>query len=216
MFALIIFGIAASFIIDPSQIAGLGQIRFDFCLPQYSLGNITYADIISGILILGIPQIPLTLGNAVITVTDENNRLFPEHPVTENKVAITQGIMNLLSPVFGGIPVCHGAGGMAGHVRFGARTGGATIILGSLLLVLGLCFGSSVLFLFNIFPNCILGVILFFAGLELAMSSRDVGREKGEFYIMLVTAGFSLWNIGIGFVAGLIMQVLVGKNIIKL
>jgi len=151
----------------------------------------------------------------VIAITVENNRLFPEHPVTEKKIAISQGIMNLISPIFGGIPMCHGAGGMAGHVRFGARTGGSLVILGGILLTVGLCFSSSILLLFKIFPASVLGVILFFAGLELAVSARDVGREKSDYYTLLVTAGFSLWNMGIGFIAGLVMQEMLKRKIFK-
>jgi len=216
MFILLIFGFIAGLIRNPELLNELSAIHFDFRLPQFVLGQITYSDLLKGAIILGIPQIPLTLGNAVIAITHENNRLFPEHPVNENKLAITQGIMNLLSPIFGGVPMCHGAGGMAGHVRFGAKTGGALIILGGILLCIGLCFSSSVLLLFSIFPSSILGVILFFAGLELAVSARDVGPDKEDFYILLITAGFSLWNIGIGFLAGLVMQEMLKRKIFKL
>jgi MFS superfamily sulfate permease-like transporter len=104
---------------------------------------------------------------------------------------------------------------MAGHVRFGARTGGALIILGVFLLAAGLCFSSSVLLIFNIFPLSVLGVILFFAGLELAVSTRDAGRDKGDNYILLVTAGFAFWNMGAGFLAGILMQELIKRKIFK-
>ncbi len=215
MFALIIFGVAAAMFKNPGLVHELAGIEFSFHFPQFALGEITWTDMIKGALILGIPQIPLSLGNAVIAVTAENNRLFPEHPVTEKKIAISQGILNLISPIFGGIPVCHGAGGMAGHVRFGARTGGATIILGTLLLIVALCFSESVLLIFNIFPASVLGVILFFAGLELAVSTRDVGQEKSDYYTLLVTAGFSIWNMGVGFLAGLVMQECLKRKIFK-
>lgn len=72
--------------------------------------------------------------------TEENNRLFPDRPVTEKKVAISTGVMNSLGPLVGGVPMCHGAGGMAGHVRFGAKTGGSLIILGVIILVIALVF----------------------------------------------------------------------------
>ncbi len=215
MFALIVFGIIAALVKNPGLFKELATIHPDFRLPHFSLGHITWSEFLQGTLVLGIPQIPLTLGNAVIAITAENNRLFPEHPVTEKKIAISQGIMNLLSPLFGGIPMCHGAGGMAGHVRFGARTGGSLVILGVILVTVGLCFSSSVLLLFNIFPESVLGVILFFAGLELAVSARDVGPEKSDFYTLLVTAGFSLWNMGIGFIAGLVMQEMLKRKIFK-
>jgi len=215
MFVLIILGIAAGLIRNPAMLNELSNIHVDFRIPQFSLGRITWSEFLMGSLILAIPQIPMTLGNAIIATTSENNRLFPEHPVTENKLAFSQGIMNIISPLFGGIPMCHGAGGMAGHVRFGARTGGALVILGGILLLVALFFSSSVIIIFNVFSTSILGVILFFAGLELAVSARDVDRKKEDFYILIVTAGFSLWNIGIGFLAGLIMQEMLKRKIFK-
>jgi MFS superfamily sulfate permease-like transporter len=215
MFVLIIIGVAAALLKNPDLIKELSGINFDFQLPHFVLGQITWQDFIKGSLILGVAQVPLTFGNAVIAITAENNRLFPERPVTEKKIAVSQGILNLFSTLFGGIPMCHGAGGMAGHVRFGARTGGSLIILGVFLLAAGLCFSSSVLLVFNIFPLSVLGVILFFAGLELAVSARDVGREKGDNYILLVTAGFAFWNMGAGFLAGILMQELITRKIFK-
>lgn len=215
MFVLIIIGVAAALIKNPGLYTELSAIRFDFQLPRFVLGQITWQDFLKGALILGIAQVPLTFGNAVIAITAENNRLFPGRPVTEKRIAVSQGILNLFSPLFGGIPMCHGAGGMAGHVRFGARTGGSLIILGVLLLAAGLCFSSSVLLIFNIFPLSVLGVILFFAGLELAVTARDAGKEKSDYYILLVTAGFATWNIGAGFAVGIVMQELVKRKVFQ-
>ncbi len=215
MFVLIILGIAAALIKDPGLFAELSGIHLDLRLPQLLPIHMTWSDFLMGTLILAIPQAPLTLGNAVVAVTAENNRLFPNHPVTEKKVALSQGLMNIVSPLLGGIPMCHGAGGMAGHVRFGSRTGGSTIILGVILLATGLCFSNSVILIFKLFPLSILGVILFFAGLEMAITARDI-NEKNDFYILLVTAGFAVWNMGAGFLAGLIMQELFKRRIFKL
>jgi MFS superfamily sulfate permease-like transporter len=72
--------------------------------------------------------------------------------------------MNLGGAVVGGVPMCHGAGGKAGHVAFGARTAGALIILGTILLALALFFSDSVEALFRLFPPAVLGVILFLTG----------------------------------------------------
>lgn len=215
MFALILFGVAIAIIKTPGIIHELAAIHFDFALPRLTITEVSWQDFVKGTLILGIPQIALTLGNAVIAVTAENNRLFPQRPVTERKIAISTGIMNIFSPIFGGVPMCHGAGGMAGHVRFGAHTGGALVILGTLLLLAGLCFSSSFLVILKVFPLSVLGVILFFAGLELAVSARDVGREKEDYYILLVTAGFAIWNMGAGFLAGILMQELLKRKIFK-
>ncbi len=61
--------------------------------------------------------------------------------------------MNLISTFIGGIPMCHGAGGMAGHIRFGARTGGALVILGVIVLFTGLFLSDSVSLIFQVFPR---------------------------------------------------------------
>lgn len=86
--------------------------------------------------------------------------------------------MNLLGTTIGGVPMCHGAGGIAGHVRFGARTGGALVILVTLVLPTGLFFSASVCTLFKLFPPALLGVILMFGGLELAPGVRPDTAEK--------------------------------------
>jgi hypothetical protein len=206
MFMLLIIGIVSAVIMDPKILSELARIHIGFNLPVFSLPMITWKDLVTGTLLFTIPQIPLTLGNAVIAITAENNEHFPDRPVTEKKIAISQGIMNLVSPLFGGIPMCHGAGGMAGHVRFGAKTGGALVILGTILILFALFFSDSVSIIFKIFPNAILGVILFFAGSELAIVARDIGHKKADFYVMIIVAAVAMWNMGVAFLAGVIMD----------
>lgn len=215
MFMLLVIGIVSAVIVDPALIPELAKIHVGFRLPVFSLNMISWNDIVAGTLLFTIPQIPLTLGNAVIAITAENNELFPDRKVTEKKIAVSQGIMNLVTPFFGGVPMCHGAGGMAGHVRFGARTGGALVILGTILVVIALFFSESVSILFRIFPNAILGVILFFAGSELAIVVKDIGDRKSDFYVMLIVAAFAMWNMGVAFLVGVIMDSSLRRGWIK-
>ncbi len=206
MFILLIIGVVSAVIINPQILSELAKLHIGFNLPVFSLPMITWNDLITGTLLFTIPQIPLTLGNAVIAITAENNEHFPDRPVTEKKIAISQGIMNLVAPFFGGIPMCHGAGGMAGHVRFGAKTGGALVILGTILILFALFFSDFVSIIFKIFPNAILGVILFFAGSELAIVVKDIGNKKADFYVMIIVAAVAMWNMGVAFLAGVIMD----------
>jgi MFS superfamily sulfate permease-like transporter len=193
---------------DPTLASELNTIDPGMQLPGFALTDLSWNDLAVGALILALPQLPLTLGNAVIATTRENNRLFPDRPVNERKVMLSTGAMNLGSAVFGGVPMCHGAGGMAGHVRFGAHTGGALIILGSILLLLGLFFSGSIQTLFRMFPTPILGVILFLAGAQLAWGSGaffNQTRAPGRL-VMLATAAVALWNVGVAFVVGLTLD----------
>ena len=215
MFILLVIGVVSAVIMDPQLVSELARVHVGFKLPVFSLSAMTWNDLVVGTLLFTLPQIPLTLGNAVIAIVAENNELFPDRKVTEKKIAISQGIMNLVAPIFGGVPMCHGAGGMAGHVRFGAKTGGALVILGSLLIVIALFFSDSVAIFFKIFPNAILGVILFFAGAELAIVVRDIGDEKSGFYVMLIVAAFAMWNMGAAFLAGIILDTSLRKGWLK-
>lgn len=159
MFLLLAGGAVVALVRDPALLTALSNVNFEPRWPSFALGSMTWSDLVIGTVFLALPQVPLTLGNAVIAITDENNRLFPAHPVTERKVAISTGLMNLGSAVAGGVPMCHGAGGMAGHIAFGARTGGALILLGTLLLFLALFLSPSVGLFFKMVPPEVLARI---------------------------------------------------------
>ncbi len=92
-----------------------------------------------------LPQIPLTLTNAIIVTAAVSRQLFPNevNPLTERNLALTTGLENLLAAPFGGYLMCHGAGGIAGHVRFGARTATAPVLIGLVFVALGIGFGES-------------------------------------------------------------------------
>jgi MFS superfamily sulfate permease-like transporter len=215
MFALLIVGAVAAYCLDPVHAKQVLAMRPSFRLPEFTLARMSWGDFVAGSLVLAIPQLPLTIGNAVIAIRAENNELFPDRPVTDRMMAVSQGIMNVLSAPFGGIPLCHGAGGMAGHVRFGARTGGSLVMLGAIMMGLALFFSHSVGLLFQIFPQAILGVILFFAGTELAITTRDIGSKKEDVYVMLVVAGVATWNMGAAFLAGIILHQALARGWVK-
>ncbi len=202
MFLLLLFGVACGVAQNHELLRALLATRPAFRLPGFALTGITWHDLLIGTTLLALPQLPLTLGNAVIAIHEENNRLFPDRAVTENRIASSTGAMNLVSAALGGVPMCHGAGGMAGHVAFGARTGGAPIILGALLLCLALFFSASIRALFDVFAPPVLGVILFLTGAQLALGSCDFSKNKGERFITLVTTAFAMWNVGLAFVVG--------------
>src|SRR5271170_795250 len=203
MFLLLIFGVVCGAILNPDAARALSTVRFAFRVPSFALSGITWYELLKGTVFLALPQLPLTLGNAVIAIREENNRLFPNRAVTENVVATSTGVMNLVGAAFGGVPMCHGAGGMAGHVAFGARTGGAPIILGTILLCLAFGFSGSIGAIFNVFSPAVLGVILFLTGAQLALGSCDFSKHKAERFITLATAAFATWNVGLAFVVGL-------------
>jgi MFS superfamily sulfate permease-like transporter len=215
MLALLAFGIVLSFLQKPELLRELSQISIRFRFPEPTFARMSWNDFLVGCIILGLPQAPLTLGNAIIGTVAENNQHFPDRKVTAKTISIDHGVMNLVSTFIGGIPLCHGAGGMAGHIRFGARTGGALVILGVMVLFTGLFLSDSVSLLLQVFPRSILGVILFFAGVELALVVRDVRLKRENLFVLLVTAGTAMWNMGVAYLAGLLLYYGIQRRWIK-
>ena len=215
MFLLLIFGALCGVTQNPEAFRALTAMKLQLHGPSFALYAVNWHDVMIGTLFLALPQLPLTLGNAVIAIREENNKLFPERAVTENTIATSTGVMNLASAAVGGVPMCHGAGGMAGHVAFGARTGGAPIILGTILLCLAFCFSGSISAVFNIFPRAVLGVILFLTGAQLSLGSGEFSKDKAKRFITLVTAAFSMWNVGLAFIVGISLSYMAKRGLFR-
>jgi hypothetical protein len=157
-------------------------------LPHAYFPQITYQNIISGLVILAIPQIPLSLGNSIFATNQIVKDLFPEKKINVTRIGLTYSFMNIVGSLFGGIPVCHGSGGIAGHYTFGGRTGGSTLIYGLFYLILGLIFSNNSPELLQIFPKPILGVILLFEGIALILLVKDIITERKMFFIAILVA----------------------------
>ena len=165
-----------------------------------------------------IPQLPLSVLNSVIGVCKLSSDLFPGRDFSATSLSVTVGLMNVIGCWFGAMPSCHGAGGLAGQYKFGGRSGGCVALLGTAKLVLGLVLGTSLVKILDQFPVGILGVLLLFAGIELAMASRDM-NSKEESFVMLICTTVSLVgsSAALGFLSGMIVHVLIRlRNLSKI
>jgi hypothetical protein len=188
---------ALAFTVELSSIAP-PQLR----LPSVHLP--TWDAILQGFLLLALPQIPLSLGNSIYATERIIKDYFPERAVGARKISFTYSIMNLINPWFSGIPVCHGSGGMAGHVTFGARTGGSVVIYGMLYLVVGLFFSHDFDSVFMLFPKPVLAVILLFEGTALMALVKDVAANKLELTLALFT-GVIAAGVPYGFLIAMVV-----------
>ncbi|KAF2307696.1 hypothetical protein GH714_030886 [Hevea brasiliensis] len=127
-----------------------------------------------------------------------------DHELSATKVSVSFGVVNLAGCWSGAMPVCHGAGGLAGQYRFGARSGASVVFLVIRKLAIGLEFENSFMKILNQLPLGILGVLLLFAGIELAMASKDMNTKEQSF-VMLICVAVSLTGssaalvLGVGF-----------------
>ncbi len=182
---------------------GLGPTDIHLFRPHLS-------DFSTALFLLVIPQIPLTIGNAVIGTTDTAQTLFGKGEATarvsNRSFSLSMGMANIVVGLLGAMPMCHGAGGLAAHYRFGARTGGSNIMIGLLFILVAFAFGKIGVSLLSSIPNSVLGTLLLFAGLELALLVRDL-REKRDLFIAFLIAGIGLatTNMSIAFISGIVV-----------
>ncbi len=196
---LLIFFLAGALIVLTGPAAGRGihlvGPRLAWLLPTD--GHVWWTALWS----LAAAQVPLTLLNSVLAVCALSADCFPGHGVPPRRMALSVALMNLVTIPLGGIPVCHGAGGLAAQYRFGARSGGSVIMLGGLKVAAGLLFGASLAGFLTSYPRSILALMLIFAAASLAAPARDC-RRPAQLAVMLATAlAILLTNaiIGVGF-----------------
>jgi SulP family sulfate permease len=184
---------------------GFAGLELGIHLPRWlPFGWPAYADWMTALFVLALPQLPMTVGNAVVADADLSKEYFGplSHRVTYRSLTISMAIANLVSALLGGMPLCHGAGGLAAHYRFGARTAGSNLFIGAVFILLGLLLGFHALALIYLLPMAILGVMLLFAGSQLALTVIDLNARK-DLFVALMILGITLaTNLAIGFVIG--------------
>lgn len=205
--AVVLVVIGVAFMGIQGQLAGIAGL--DFTLPSFTLFSLR--EVWQSLVLAGFAQIPLTITNATIATSCLISAYWPERHVSPRRLSLSQGLMNLAAPFFGGMPMCHGAGGLAGQYYFGARTGGTNIMEGLIELSLGLFLASSVTGLFGSFPKAVTGAMLILVGFELLKFARDV-QGKTNILSLATTVAVSLAsNMAFGFLAGIAVSLLASR-----
>lgn len=201
--ALLAFGLGAGVLFGP--VSGLDQL--DPVFPSVALPSTS--DFWVALTVLVIPQLPLTLGNAVVGMRDTARTYFREQArrVSPRALTTSMGLANITAGLLLAMPLCHGSGGLTAHYKLGARTGGSNLVIGGLVLAGGLLFGYAALPFLSLIPLAVLGVLLAIVGVYHAMLIRDLTTRR-----QLAVAGIVavvtiiLGNLAIGFGAGIILH----------
>jgi hypothetical protein len=196
--ALVLMGLGIALMAVRGDLAG--TVTFGLRLPRFAVP--TWDNVWRTMVLAGFAQIPLTITNAVLATATMIRDLFPEKPVSEERLMLNMGAMNVASSFFGGMPMCHGSGGLAGQYYFGARTGGTNILEGLIEVALGVFLGQSLADLLNAFPMALIGGMMFMVGLQFV---RPVLKLRAwPLYLALLTTAVSVaTNMAVGFLVGL-------------
>ncbi len=150
-------------------------------------------------------QLPLTLLNAVVVAAAVAHSLFPDAAprVSERRLAASSGLLNLVLAPLGAMPMCHGAGGMAAHYRFGARSVIAPLAIAAACALAALQ-GEAVVAWLAAIPAPVVGALLAFAGVELMLGKRLFDARPDCRPVIAVTAVATLFGSAlVGLAAGL-------------
>jgi len=174
-----------------------------------TIGRLQMDTILQALWLLVLPQVPLSVGNAVVATENTLKIYFKEqaNKVKASRLSLGMGCFNVLSGLLGGIPCCHGCGGVTAHYRLGARTGTATLLTGTLYILLAMAvyfLGASI---FKFFPYPILGALLIYVGLEHGLLIRDMTTRLDLAIVLIIASiAFTTRNMTIAFMAGMIVR----------
>jgi SulP family sulfate permease len=200
--ALLTFGLGAGVIFGYIPgVSKLGPVLPSIALPSA-------ADFWTAFIVLVIPQLPLTLGNAVVGTCDTARTYFNDqaHRVTPRALTTSMGLANIAAGLVGAMPMCHGSGGLTAHYKLGARTGGANLMVGGLILIVGLFLGGAAVPFLSVIPLSVLGVLLAIVGIYHALLIRDLKAKRQMAIAGTVAVGtIALGSLAFGFAAGILL-----------
>ncbi len=188
-----------------SRLAGLENLTLGWQVPGISLPR--WSDFVVAIPVLLLPQLPLTFANSIMATTDTASQYFGSQAKKVKPQALfsSLGLANLFSGFIGGMPMCHGSGGLTAHYRFGARGGGASIIIGGIFVLIALLLGQAAPLIFNLLPLAVLGVLLIYIGVAHTFLIRDIMYSPWELGLALGMGIITLINgsLAVAFALGL-------------
>ncbi len=198
--ALVVAGVIVTLLVEQPSFGGPSIDLPTFSIPPWSVFGTAFV-------LLVIPQIPLTYGNAVVGVSDLAREQFGERArrVSPARVALVCGLGNVASATFGGMPMCHGSSGLSAHVRMGAQTWKMNAMLGGTLITLGVFFSDQVLEMFGLLPVWVLGGFLAYAGIRHAMLVLDL--ESIHIALAIAAAAVGIWTSNLAYTTAIALVI---------
>lgn len=190
----------------------LPEINYGLHMPQWV--GFGWQELWSSTQSILLPQISLTLTNAIIATSAIAAHYFPDdkHRITPARLGLTTGFLNMLLAPLGGFPMCHGAGGLVVQHRFGARSWLAPTLFGFCMLCMGIFLGKDAMKLLLLIPLSAVGALLLYAGFELAWSKTLVKSSPMELSIIAITGICCVvFNVAAGLLIGWLCHALSSK-----
>ena len=160
--------------------------------------------LVTGLVLIALPQFPLTVTNAVMVTARAGRQYFPHAQRLDIRhLALTTGVLNLATAPFGALPMCHGAGGVAAHYRFGARTALAPAALGGVLLLLGLLAAGETTRALARLPDAALAALVLIPAIDLVRMAYPARFHGADRPLLAALTAIAVFSPALAFLAGL-------------
>lgn len=190
---IVTLGIILSFI--NGRVTSLGPLALNPALPDAHALWVGFTALV-------LPQIALSFGNAIVATEATGRMLYAERARRLNlrSIPTSMGIANIATAIIGGVPMCHGSGGLTAHFKFGATRETSGYIMGLALIAVALIFGKSGLAVLSAFPPGILGVLLCYVGIHHALLVKEIRQDKPALAVAYSVAAIGLFtnNLTVG------------------
>ncbi|MDD9207414.1 putative sulfate/molybdate transporter [Georgenia sp. 10Sc9-8] len=168
--------------------------------------SLDMASLGTAIVLLVIPQVPLTLTSSCIATADAARLYYGPRAgrVSPDRLAKTLGGANLLAGTLSGMPMCHGSGGVSAHYRFGGRTGLTPALAGAGAIVVALVFGRAFLDHAAAFPLPLLVALLVVAALAHMRLVLTLSRRRDTAVALCIGLASTVVGLAYLVVVGLV------------
>ena len=163
------------------------------------------------LVMLILPQIALTLTNAVLGTQRTAAAYFGDDAgrVTPRRLLGSLGVGNVAVAALGGLPYCHGSGGVTAHVHGGSRSEWSNVVIGITLLGLALAlhYGNGGL---PAYPAALQATLLGVVGLLHLKLARPSWRSSAARPVLLAMGAAALLtqNMLLVLVTGIVLLAL--------
>lgn len=193
MLLVTIIGLVMNLHENSTAMATVHEIKVDWLMPTFQVPMIDGLSLWIALTFLVLPQLVLTLGH---------NGVFAED--TQHKLAFSTGILNMVAGLFGGAPLAHNARGEHSNNSTNARGSHAPVAIGLTLVFMACLFSDAIRVLVERLPDSALGVLVFFAGLQLILGTMQAAQHNLNTIFLVITVLVFLWNAGLAVLLGLV------------
>lgn len=194
--------LALNLLDNAGSLFALNELKMNPVLPTLRLPLTDGLSLYIALTVLVLPQLILTADHQVWS-----------NKKTHGKLGWSIGALNSLAGLLGSTPLGIHADGQLNEQPGRTSSNHVTLTVGFTLIIMASLFSESIMALVDKLPDSALGVMIFFAGLQLIMNNMQAADQKKNMPFVLVTVLVFSWHPGLAVLMGLVYRIASRKRL---